>query len=68
MAKFQNYETVLYNDLKEMLQRSTETYADKVLFMANGIAEEFGTPEEVFEHPQSEITKAFLAGYDGGAE
>ncbi len=42
--------------------------ADKVLFMANGIAEEFGTPEEVFEHPQSEVTKAFLAGYDGGAE
>ena len=33
MAKFQNYETVLYSNLKEMLQKSTETYADKVLFM-----------------------------------
>ncbi|MBE7090620.1 MAG: amino acid ABC transporter ATP-binding protein [Clostridiales bacterium] len=40
-----------------------KSVADKVLFMANGIAEEFGTPEEVFENPKSELTKAFLAGY-----
>jgi polar amino acid transport system ATP-binding protein len=34
--------------------------ADKVIFMADGIIEEMGTPKEVFENPQSEKTKAFL--------
>ena len=35
--------------------------ADKIIFMADGIIEEFGTPEEVFDNPKSEKTKAFLA-------
>lgn len=35
--------------------------ADKIIFMADGIIEEMGTPEEVFDNPQSEKTKAFLA-------
>ena len=34
--------------------------ADKVIFMADGIIEEVGTPEKIFEHPKSEKTKAFL--------
>ena len=34
--------------------------ADKVIFMANGVIEEFGTPDEVFGNPKSEILKAFL--------
>ena len=34
--------------------------ADKVIFMADGVIEEIGTPEEIFENPQSEKTKAFL--------
>ncbi|MCI8609927.1 MAG: amino acid ABC transporter ATP-binding protein [Firmicutes bacterium] len=34
--------------------------ADKVIFMADGQIEEMGTPEEVFDHPKSEKTKAFL--------
>ncbi len=34
--------------------------ADKVIFMADGIIEEMGTPEEVFSNPKSEKTKAFL--------
>ncbi|MDE5983982.1 MAG: amino acid ABC transporter ATP-binding protein [Eubacterium sp.] len=34
--------------------------ADKVIFMANGVIEEFGTPDEVFDNPKSEILKAFL--------
>lgn len=34
--------------------------ADKVIFMADGLIEEMGTPEEVFESPRSEKTKAFL--------
>ena len=35
--------------------------SDKVIFMADGVIEEAGTPEEVFGNPQSEKTKAFLA-------
>jgi len=34
--------------------------ADKVIFMANGVIEEMGTAEEVFENPKSEITRAFI--------
>ena len=34
--------------------------ADKVIFMADGVIEEEGTPEEVFGNPKSEKTKAFL--------
>ncbi len=37
-----------------------KSVADKVIFMADGIIEEFGTPEDVFEHPQSPKTQAFL--------
>lgn len=35
--------------------------ADKVIFMAKGVIEEEGTPEEIFEHPKSEILKSFLS-------
>ena len=34
--------------------------ADKVIFMADGVIEEIGTPEEVFSNPKSPKTKAFL--------
>lgn len=34
--------------------------ADKVIFMANGVIEESGTPSEVFENPKSPILRAFL--------
>ena len=34
--------------------------SDKVIFMADGVIEEMGTPEEVFDHPKSERTRAFL--------
>ena len=37
--------------------------ADKVLFMADGVIEEMGTSEQVFEHPQSERTKAFFSSF-----
>ena len=37
-----------------------KSVADVVIYMADGIIEEMGTPEEVFEHPLSEKTKAFL--------
>lgn len=34
--------------------------ADKVIFMADGVIEEMGTPDEVFDNPKSDKTKAFL--------
>ena len=34
--------------------------SDKVLFMADGVIEEYGSPEEVFSNPKSEKTKSFL--------
>lgn len=34
--------------------------SDKVLFMVDGHIEEEGTSEEIFEHPKSERTQAFL--------
>ena len=36
--------------------------ADIVMYMADGVIEEIGTPEQVFENPRSEKTKAFLRG------
>lgn len=35
--------------------------SDKVIFMSDGVIEEAGTPEQVFEHPVSAKTKAFLS-------
>ena len=36
--------------------------ADVIIYMADGVIEEMGTPEEVFENPKSEKTRAFLHG------
>jgi len=35
--------------------------ADRVIYMADGVIEEMGTPDEVFGNPKSEKTKAFLS-------
>ena len=35
--------------------------ADRVIYMADGVIEEEGTPEEVFVSPKSEKTRAFIA-------
>ena len=35
--------------------------SDKIIFMADGLIEEMGTPQEIFETPKSEKTKAFFA-------
>ena len=35
--------------------------ADRVIFMADGVIEEEGTPEQVFGAPKSEKLQAFLA-------
>ena len=39
-----------------------KSVADVVIYMADGIIEEMGTPEQIFENPQSEKTRAFLQG------
>ncbi len=35
--------------------------ADKIMFMADGVIAEFGTPQEVFENPKNPKTQAFLS-------
>ena len=37
--------------------------SDKVIFMADGVIEEAGTPQQIFRAPQSEKLKAFLRNY-----
>ena len=39
-----------------------ESVSDKVIFMADGLIEEMGTPDEVFRNPKSEKMKRFLEG------
>ena len=36
--------------------------ADVVIYMADGVIEEMGTPEQIFEHPQSQKTQNFIRG------
>lgn len=38
--------------------------ADKVIFMADGVVVESGTPTEVFDHPKHERTRDFLGNFD----
>ena len=39
-----------------------KSVADMVIYMADGVIEEMGTPEQVFDNPQSEKTRAFVQG------
>ncbi len=39
-----------------------KSVADVVIYMADGVIEEIGTPEQVFDKPKSEKTRAFLSG------
>ena len=36
--------------------------SDEVIFMADGVIEEHGTPDDVFGNPKSEILRSFLSG------
>ena len=38
-----------------------KSVSDRIIFMADGIIEEEGTPEEIFDNPKSEKTKAFFS-------
>ncbi len=40
-----------------------KSVADVIIYMADGVIEEMGTPEEVFDHPKSEKTRSFLQGF-----
>ena len=42
-----------------------ENVSDKVMFISEGVIEEFGTPEEVFNNPKSDKTRAFLGAMKG---
>ena len=46
----------------------TMIVADKVIFMADGNIEEQGTPQQIFDNPQSAKTKAFLQEYEKNSE
>ena len=37
-----------------------KSVADVVIYMAEGVIEEMGTPEQIFDSPQSEKTRSFL--------
>lgn len=37
-----------------------ERASDKILYMANGVIVEQGTPEQIFKHPQNEQTRNFI--------
>ena len=39
-------------------------FADRVLFIADGVIHEQGTPEEVLKHPREQRTRAFLASHN----
>lgn len=40
-----------------------QSVADRVIFMADGVIVEQGTPKEIFENPQNERTQKFLKSY-----
>ena len=40
-----------------------KSVADVIIYMADGVIEEIGTPDEVFNNPKSEKTRAFLHGF-----
>ena len=57
----------LKNDGRTMIVVTHEmafarSVADIVIYMAEGVIEEMGTPSEVFENPRSEKTRSFLRG------
>jgi polar amino acid transport system ATP-binding protein len=39
-------------------------FADRVLFIADGVIHEQGTPEQVLKHPREQRTQAFLASHN----
>ena len=46
---------------KLLLEMGGREVADRVIFMADGIIVEDGTPKQMFGDPQNDRTKAFLS-------
>ena len=40
-----------------------KSVSDVVIYMADGVIEEIGTPEQIFDNPRSDKTRAFLRGF-----
>ena len=59
IKELKNHNTTMIIVTHEM--EFARNVSDKVIFMADGVIEEVGTPEEVFDNPQSPKTKHFLA-------
>ena len=53
--------TTMVIDTHEM--KFARDVSDKVLFLDQGTIAEYGTPEQVFEHPKEERTRQFLERY-----
>ena len=58
---------ISYNPLWEMLKEKgiskmefAKNVSDKVIFMADGVIEEYGEPQKLFENPESDKLKTFL--------
>ena len=43
--------------------RFAQAVSDRVIFMADGMIIEEGTPDEIFVHPKKERTQQFLNNY-----
>ena len=39
-----------------------KSVSDVVIYMCDGVIEEMGTPEDIFDHPRSEKLRTFLRG------
>ena len=59
IKELKNHNTTMIIVTHEM--EFARNVSDKVIFMADGVIEEVGTPEEVFDHPKSPKTQAFLS-------
>ena len=51
----------MVGEVLDVMKNLAKEVSNKVVFMADGIIEEQGTPDQIFNHPQKEKTKAFLA-------
>ena len=43
-----------------------KSISDKIVFMADGVIEQMGTPSEIFENPKSQKLKHFLSTITNG--
>lgn len=66
ISKIANHEKTMIIVTHEM--NFAREIADKVIFMADGVIVEQGTPTEIFDHPKQERTKKFLQEFTRRSE